>query len=56
MTTTTARTMSMTAVRSQEELRDALGGEPKRSTINAIRDRLEEVDRQWLAATPGCSS
>jgi hypothetical protein len=52
MMTTTARTMSMTAVRSPEELRDALGGAPKRSTINGIRDRFEDVDRQWLAASP----
>jgi uncharacterized protein len=52
--TTTARTIAMTAVRSQEELRDALGGAPKYSTINAVRDRLEDVDRQWLAGSPFC--
>src|SRR5215211_937382 len=52
--TTTARTIAMTTVRSQEELRDALGGAPKYSTINAVRDRLEDVDRQWLAGSPFC--
>jgi uncharacterized protein len=54
MITTTARSMGMTAVRSQEELRDALGGAPKHSTINGIRSRFEDVDRQWLAASPFC--
>jgi len=52
--TTTARTVGMTPVRTPEELRDALGGAPKGSRINAIRERLAEVDRQWLAASPFC--
>lgn len=54
MITTTARSMGMTAVRSHQELRDALGGAPKHSTINAIRNRFEDIDRQWLAASPFC--
>src|SRR4051794_1382140 len=52
--TTNARTMAMTAVRSQAELRDALGGPPKGSRINAVRERLADVDRRWLAASPFC--
>jgi hypothetical protein len=51
MIMTAARGVAMTAVRSQEELRDALGGAPKRSTLNAIRSRFEDVDREWLAAS-----
>src|SRR3954463_10308384 len=42
----------MTAVRTQEELREALGGVPRRSPTNAIRNGLSDVDREWLSAAP----
>lgn len=44
----------MRAVRSSEDLQDALGGAPKSSLINEIRPRLRDVDREWLAASPFC--
>jgi hypothetical protein len=52
--TTIGTTMSMTAVRTHAELQEALGGPAKHSTVNAIRDRLDDVDREWLAVSPFC--
>src|SRR3954452_19026645 len=42
----------MTAVRTAQELQEALGGPPKRSPTNAIRNGLSDVDREWLSAAP----
>ena len=47
-------TFSLHAVRTAEELQDALGGEPRWSAINSIRSRVSNLDRQWLAASPFC--
>jgi PPOX class probable FMN-dependent enzyme len=47
-------TFALNAVRTREELQDALGGEPRWSPINNIRSRLTEVDRRWLAGSPFC--
>ncbi len=46
--------IGMRAVRTQQELQEALGGAPKSSLINSIRPRLRDVDREWLAASPFC--
>ena len=45
---------AMNAVRTREELRDALGGRARWSPINSIRSRLTDVDRRWLAGSPFC--
>jgi hypothetical protein len=47
-------TFALSTVTTPEELRDALGGEPRSSLLNSIRSRLDEVDRRWLAASPFC--
>ncbi len=47
-------TFALNAVRTREELQDALGGEARQSIINTIRPRLGEVDRRWLAGSPFC--
>jgi PPOX class probable FMN-dependent enzyme len=47
-------TFALNAVTTHEELRDALGGEPRSSVVNSIRARLTEIDRRWLAGSPFC--
>jgi uncharacterized protein len=47
-------TIGTRAVRTHAELRDALGGPAKHSTVNAVRDRLDDIDREWLASSPFC--
>jgi PPOX class probable FMN-dependent enzyme len=45
---------AMTEVTTRAQLREALGGAPKRSLINEVRDRLDGVDREWLGSSPFC--
>ena len=45
----------MTTVRTRRELREALGAEPRSERAqDDIRDRLDDVDLAWLAASPFC--
>lgn len=44
--------MSDTVIRVAGELRAALGGASTSSGVNTIRDRLDAVDRLWLAGCP----
>lgn len=44
----------VTEVTTPAQLREALGGAPRSSLINDIRHRLDDVDREWLGASPFC--
>jgi PPOX class probable FMN-dependent enzyme len=46
--------MELTEIRSVDELRDALGGDPKPRAVSKERMRLHQRDRQWLANSPFC--
>ncbi|WP_189082989.1 pyridoxamine 5'-phosphate oxidase family protein [Mangrovihabitans endophyticus] len=46
--------MSETAIRSVEELREALGGDPGVRAATKERTRLHPRDREWLARSPFC--
>ena len=46
-------TDSVTEVHDLAELRDLLG-EPSQRVLDKDRDRLHELDLQWLAASPFC--
>ena len=46
-------TDSFTEVHDEAELRDLLG-EPSQRVLDKDRDRLHDLDRQWLAASPFC--
>jgi PPOX class probable FMN-dependent enzyme len=41
-------------VTSDEELTELLGGGPKRVAADKVRTALQDVHRQWLAASPFC--
>jgi PPOX class probable FMN-dependent enzyme len=46
--------VELTEIRSVDELRDVLGGDPQPRAACKERVRLHERDRQWLANSPFC--